>query len=190
MTKQIFSKSISLFITLSCLCSCQASPLPETNPLVTTNTNNQINMKLTSANFLNNGAIPVKNSCYGVGISPVLEIADVPSDAVSLALILDDPDAPSGNFNHWVMWNIPTDTKTIPENVAHDFAVQGNNGAGKQGFTAPCPPSGIHRYFFKLYALNQMLDLPATANKADLEKALAGKTIDEIQLMGTYKKTN
>jgi len=146
-------------------------------------------MKLTSPNFENLAAIPAKYSCQGAGVSPALVISNVPSDAKSLALLIDDPDAPSGNFNHWVMWNIPVDTKTIPENVGHDFAVQGNNGAGKQGFTAPCPPTGIHRYFFKLYALSEMLDLPITATKADLEKAMAGKSIDEIQLMGTYKKT-
>ncbi len=146
-------------------------------------------MKLSSPNFENNSPIPFQYTCQGQNTSPQLDISNVPSEAKSLALLLDDPDATNGEFNHWTIWNIPPDTKTIKANVGPSFAVQGQNGASQQGFTGPCPPTGVHRYFFKLYALREMLDLPTTANKIDLEKAMKGKVIGQVQLMGTYKKT-
>lgn len=146
-------------------------------------------MKLSSPAFINNSAIPPKFTCQSQDINPQLDIEGVSKETKSLALILDDPDAPNGDFVHWVMWNIPPQTKTIPENVSHGFAVQGSNGRDKQMYMGPCPPTGIHRYFFRLYALDTMLDLPVTSTKTDLLKAMEGKIIDENQLMGTYRKS-
>lgn len=146
-------------------------------------------MKLSSPNFENQSAIPTEYTCQGKDINPELHISEVLAEAKSLALIIDDPDAPNGTWTHWVIWNIPPETKIIPANVGPAFAVQGNNSWPKPEYGGPCPPTGTHRYFFKLYALSEMLNLPAGSTKADLEKAMAGKTIDEVQLMGTYKKS-
>lgn len=147
-------------------------------------------MKIVSPNFENNGDIPEKYTCQGQDISPALEISDVPEDAKSLALIVDDPDAPNGNWNHWLVWDIPANIKTIPENVGTKFATQGNNSWPKKGYGGPCPPTGAHRYFFKLFALKEMLNLPETTTKMELEKAMEGKIIDQAQTMGTYRKHN
>lgn len=146
-------------------------------------------MKLSSSNFENNSAIPAEYTCQGKDINPELEIKDVLPEAKSLALIMDDPDAPGGIWTHWVVWNIPPETKVIPAGVGDKFAVQGNNSWPKLGYGGPCPPSGSHRYFFKLYALNERLNLPAGSSKADLENAMKDKIIDQVQLMGTYKKS-
>ena len=145
-------------------------------------------MILTSPNFENHAAIPSEFTCQGKNISPELHIAEVPPEAKSLALIMDDPDAPNGTWTHWVVWNIPVETKIIPANVEATFAIQGNNSWDKTVYSGPCPPTGNHRYFFKLFALTEKLNLPAGSSKADLEKAMEDKKIDETQLMGTYKK--
>lgn len=145
-------------------------------------------MKIVSPNFENNGDIPEKYTCQGQDISPALEISDVPEEAQSLALIVDDPDAPAGNWNHWLVWDIPANIKSIPENVGTKFATQGNNSWPKKGYGGPCPPTGAHRYFFKLFALNEKLNLPDTTTKTELEKAMEGKVIDQAQTMGTYRK--
>lgn len=188
LTKSLLPLSLALSL-YGCQFSIQPTATNVLPPAPQTKINNLAPlMKLSSPNFENNAAIPPKYTCQGLGISPQLNIIDVPEDAKSLALIIDDPDAPSGNWNHWIVWNIPAETKTIPENADPKFAIQGNTSAGKQSYGAPCPPSGVHRYFFKLYALSKMLDLPATSNKADLEKAMEGFVVDETQLMGTYKK--
>lgn len=148
-----------------------------------------INMKITSSAFENNGKIPPKFTCQGLDISPDLQIENVPAGTASLAIIMDDPDAPNGTWNHWLVWNIDPQTKLIPENVANDFAIMGNNSWPKQSYGGPCPPSGNHRYFFKLFALKTILDLPAGSSKEALLKAMEGKIIEEAQLMGTYKKS-
>lgn len=148
-----------------------------------------INMKITSSAFENNGKIPPKFTCQGLDISPDLKIEGVPTGTASLAIIMDDPDAPNGTWNHWLVWNIDPQTELIPENVANDFAIMGNNSWPKQSYGGPCPPSGNHRYFFKLFALKTMLDLPAGSTKEALLKAMEGQIIEEAQLMGTYKKS-
>src|SRR3989344_9637449 len=117
-------------------------------------------MKIKSPAFEENQMIPKIYSCDGDGVNPALEISEVPENAHSLALIVDDPDAPNGTFTHWLLWNIPPITREIPQNSFPQGSVQGMNGAGKFGYIAPCPPSGMHRYFFKLYALNRSLDVP------------------------------
>lgn len=147
-------------------------------------------MKIVSPNFENNGDIPEKYTCQGSDISPALEISDVPEETQSLALIVDDPDASDGNWNHWLVWDIPASIKIIPENVGTKFATQGNNSWPKKGYGGPCPPNGAHRYFFKLFALKEKLNLPDTTTKIELEKAMEGKIIDQAQTMGTYRKHN
>lgn len=146
-------------------------------------------MHLSSPNFENHTAIPAEFTCQGKDISPELHISEVPTGTKSLALTLDDPDAPNGTWTHWVVWNIPPETRLIPSGAGQNFAQQGHNSWAKPGYGGPCPPTGAHRYFFKLYALETLLDLTPTSTKAELEQAMQGKIIDEAQLMGTYKKS-
>ncbi|MBI2131025.1 YbhB/YbcL family Raf kinase inhibitor-like protein [Candidatus Woesearchaeota archaeon] len=143
-------------------------------------------MKLTSTAFQHSQAIPPKYTCDGENVSPQLIISEVPSNAKSLALVCDDPDAPVGTFVHWVAWNIPPNASQIPEN--HRFQYEGVTDFGRKGWGGPCPPSGTHRYFFKLYALDALLNLPPTARKKDLENAMKGHILAEAQLMGNYKR--
>lgn len=145
------------------------------------------NMKLSSPAFENEGVIPAEYTCDGKNISPPLIISDVPENAKSLALIMDDPDAPFGTFVHWLIWNIPPNTTNIPEggNISYP---QGKNDFRKQGYGGPCPPFGTHRYFFKLYALDTLLDLEEGAKKKDLLKAMSGHIIEETQLIGVYSR--
>jgi phosphatidylethanolamine-binding protein (PEBP) family uncharacterized protein len=128
-------------------------------------------LHISSSAFEHNGNIPVKYTCDGKDINPPLTIKDIPSEAKSLVLIVDDPDAPMGTWVHWVVWNID------PQN---DFR--------KHDYGGPCPPSGTHRYFFKLYALSSSLDLPSSSKKADVEKAMKGHMISESQIIGLYKR--
>ena len=128
-------------------------------------------MKLTSSVFKHKEKIPTKYTCDGDDVSPPLKIEEAPEGTKSFALIVDDPDAPVGTWVHWVVWNIPADTKDIAENTAP--GTEGLNDFGKTPYGGPCPPSGTHRYFFKLYALDTELDL-TDAKKKDLEKAMDG----------------
>jgi len=123
--------------------------------------------------------------CDSENINPELNIAGVPESAKSLALIMDDPDAPSGMFVHWVMWNIPV-TDVIEEDSAP--GTEGLNGRGETGYIGPCPPSGEHRYFFKLYALDTTLDLPQNTDKEALLSALEPHTIESAELVGLYSR--
>lgn len=141
-------------------------------------------MKLTSSAFTTE--IPSKYTCDGENVSPPLSITDAPEDTKSFALIVDDPDAPRGDWVHWVVWNIPSSTSEITENSAP--GVEGTSDFGEVGWGGPCPPSGTHRYFFKLYALDTLLDLPASTTKADLLSTMEGHILAETELMGTYKR--
>ncbi len=145
-------------------------------------------MKLESSAFENNGEIPGKYTCDGEEISPPLAISEVPEDARTLALIVDDPDAPAGDWVHWVIFNIPASTREIAEASAPAGAL-GATDFSRPGWGGPCPPSGTHRYFFKLYALDTELELDSTATKAELEIAMTGHILDRAQLMGTYKRS-
>jgi len=142
-------------------------------------------MKLTSPEFEHNGVIPSKFSCQGDDINPELIIEDLPNDAKSLALIVDDPDAPMGTWVHWVVYDIPVIPK-IEENSIPGR--QGGNDFGRKNYGGPCPPSGTHRYFFKLYALDTQLNLSEGISKQDLEKAIHGHILDKTELIGLYKK--
>lgn len=146
-------------------------------------------MRITSSAFEHNGSLPSLYTCDGRGVSPPLAIADVPSGAQSIVLIFDDPDAPGRTFDHWVVWNIPPVVAEITEGASMDGdGIIGRNTAGGNAYFPPCPPNGEHRYFFKLYALNRGLDLPAGSSKTEVERAMEGHVIDYAELMGRYRR--
>ncbi len=144
-------------------------------------------MEISSSAFKNNQPIPKIYGCQGKGINPPLEFTGIPKEAKSLVLIVDDPDAPMGTFVHWVIYNIPPQTLEIAENSFPKGAIAGLNSLGNTDFVAPCPPSGTHRYFFKLYALNTILNLEKADKKA-VEEVMKNKIINTAQLIGLYSK--
>jgi Raf kinase inhibitor-like YbhB/YbcL family protein len=145
-------------------------------------------LRVSSPAFEDNGRIPEKYTCDGKDINPPLLIENVPASAGSLALIVDDPDAPKGTWVHWVLWNISPDTREIKENSVPERVEQGLNDFKKHDYGGPCPPDGTHRYFFKLYALDAALELASKSTKADLEKAMQGHVIDQDQIIGKYQR--
>lgn len=148
------------------------------------------NMKLTSSAFEHEGKIPSKYTCDGEDINPPLTIADVPAEAKSVVLIMDDPDAvkPAGKvWDHWIVWNIKPDITEIAEGVEPE-GVHGKGTSGNLKHHGPCPPDAEHRYFFKLYALDTKLDLPKGTIKAEVEKAMEGHIIEQTTLIGRYKR--
>ena len=146
-------------------------------------------LKLTSFAFGNNQDIPPLYTCDGANLSPPLMIEGTSPQALSLALIVDDPDAPSKTFTHWLVWNIPSLTSSIPQGVAPLGSVEGKNDSGTRGYYGPCPPSDTHRYFFRLYALDSMLSLkPETATRSDLESLIHTHLIDSAILIGLYSR--
>lgn len=145
-------------------------------------------MQIRSTAFDNNQQIPSKYTCDAEDASPPLHISEVPEGAKSLALIVDDPDAPAKAWVHWLAWNIDPGTSEIEEGTAPS-GVEGTTDFGRTGWGGPCPPSGTHRYFFKLYALDIELDLTSSATKTDLEEAMKGHIIDKGELIGLYKRS-
>jgi Raf kinase inhibitor-like YbhB/YbcL family protein len=149
-------------------------------------------MKLTSPAFQEGQPIPKQHTADGLDTSPPLAWSEVPPGTASLALICDDPDAPRGTWVHWVLFNLPPGARSLAEGVAKQGSLangarQGTNDFRKLGYGGPSPPPGKpHRYFFKLYAVSAMLDLKEGATKSELEAALKGKTLEMVQLMGTY----
>jgi Raf kinase inhibitor-like YbhB/YbcL family protein len=143
-------------------------------------------IKVFSSAFESNGTIPRKYTCDGESINPPLEFSGIPEDAESLVLIMDDPDAPKGTFTHWIVWNIEPVAKIGEDSVP---GVEGMNSLGKIGYGGPCPPSGTHRYFFRVYALNRQLELKAGAGRKELESEMIGHIIGEGELMGKYNRT-
>jgi Raf kinase inhibitor-like YbhB/YbcL family protein len=142
---------------------------------------------ISSPAFTHGEAIPARYTCDGADVSPPLTIGTTPPEARSLALIMDDPDAPMGTWVHWVVWNIPAHTREIPEDGLPLGASQGRNDWRRSGYGGPCPPSGTHRYFFRLYALDTPLQLAPSTTKADLERAMQGHILARGELMGTYR---
>jgi Raf kinase inhibitor-like YbhB/YbcL family protein len=142
-------------------------------------------MKIRSPEFEHNGFIPAKFTCQGQDINPPLIIEDVPEGAKSLVLIVDDPDAPMTTWVHWVLFNIPVVGKIEEDSILGE---QGLNDFGRKDYGGPCPPSGTHRYFFKIYALDARLDLRGDAGKKDVEKAMEGRILGKAELIGLYKK--
>lgn len=142
-------------------------------------------MELTSPAFKNNEFIPVKYTCKGQDINPQLDISGLPEKTKSLSLIVDDPDAPIGTWVHWVVFNIPVVGQIKENSVPGKLGI---TNSGKRDFHGPCPPSGTHRYFFKLYALDTELNLKEGISKGALEKAMQGHILGRAELVGLYKK--
>jgi hypothetical protein len=138
-----------------------------------------------SSAFTNNGPIPTKYACDGEDVNPPLSIEGIPQGTQSLALTVDDPDAPMGTWDHWVVWNI-SPSNEIEENAVP--GVEGTNDFRKHSYGGPCPPSGTHRYFFKLYALDTRLNLSPNSRKKDLEKAMQGHILAKGEIMGRYSR--
>ncbi|MBI1957501.1 MAG: YbhB/YbcL family Raf kinase inhibitor-like protein [Candidatus Niyogibacteria bacterium] len=150
-------------------------------------------MKIESSAFVPGGSIPAIHTCDGEDRIPPLAFSGIPSDARSLVLIMDDPDVPASvrkecMWDHWVRWNIPPQTLSVAEGEEPPGVI-GKNTGGKPGYMGPCPPDREHRYFFKLYALDTMLDLdPTAATKTDVETAMEGHILDRAELMGRYNR--
>ena len=152
-----------------------------------------LRIELVSPGFGDGQMIPQANTCDGRDSSPELQWSAVPDETRSLALIVDDPDAPGGTFTHWVLYNLPPDRHEITENMPQDETLpngarQGVNDFGKTGYGGPCPPSGTHRYYFTLYALDTELDLPPGATKDALLEAMTNHILAKGQVMGKYKR--
>lgn len=144
-------------------------------------------MQLRCELFGNNEKIPSKYTCDGLNINPPLQISDVPAGAESLVLIVEDPDAVTKTWTHWLVWNLDPGVKLINEDFFSREENFGTNDSGGLGYQGPCPPSGTHRYFFKVYALDKRLELPKGAKKQDVEDAMAGHVLDEADLIGLYR---
>jgi Raf kinase inhibitor-like YbhB/YbcL family protein len=150
-------------------------------------------MKLASPAFKHDSDIPSKYTCDGDDVSPPIEWSGVPSEARTLALICDDPDAPKKDFSHWVLFNIPPKIGALPERVAAqqelaDGSQQGKNDFGKVGYGGPCPPSGTHRYRFTLYAVDTKLGIAPASSRKDVEAALEGHVLETAELTGAYTR--
>lgn len=150
-------------------------------------------IEVSSSAFQHEGTIPPKYTCDGEDVSPPLAWSGLPDEAKSLVLINDDPDAPVGTWVHWVVYDLPPDSSGLPEAVPAEEtlesrAKQGRNSWGRIGYGGPCPPSGTHRYFFKLYALDTQLGLPPGKTKEDVEQAMEGHIVAQGELMGRYSR--
>lgn len=145
-------------------------------------------MTFTSEVFKNNETIPIKYTCEGAAILPPFTIKGVSVIAKSLAIIMEDPDAPTGVWDHWIKWNISSDVTSIKEGK-EPKGLSGLNTGGTLVYSSPCPPYGTHRYVFKLYALHTMLDLPEGSSKKELEKAMMGHILEHVELTGFYTRT-
>jgi Raf kinase inhibitor-like YbhB/YbcL family protein len=137
--------------------------------------------------FENNKLIPVKYTCDGANVNPPLTVEGIPEDTKTLVLIVDDPDAPMGTFDHWIVWNIPPTTRKIEENTVP--GIEGMSSYRKHAYGGPCPPYGTHRYFFKVYALDTQLDLKSNSTKKDVEKAMENHVLAEGELVGLYRRS-
>ena len=143
-------------------------------------------MKITSSAFSEGGTIPDKYAKADQNVNPPLRIEGAPAEAKSLLLIMDDPDAPVGLFTHWLVWNVDPKTTEIAENSVPKGAVQGTNDYPNLGYGGPQPPSGTHRYYFKIYALDRTLDLKPGAKRKEVDAAMRGHVIAQAELMGRY----
>ena len=144
-------------------------------------------LSVSSSSFQHEGNIPSKYTCDGEGINPPLQVDSLPENTQTLAIIVEDPDAPKGTFDHWVLWNI-SPTSVIKENSIP--GISGTNGGGKTGYYGPCPPSGTHRYYFHVFALDASLDLEAGADKKALQEAMKPHILAKGSLMGRYQRSN
>lgn len=155
--------------------------------MATANSGGTAVLTLRSKAFRQGELIPQKYTCEGDNINPPVEISGMPEGTATLALIVEDPDAPKGVFDHWVVWNIPPEKAAVAENSIP--GISGHNGYRKTGYAGPCPPSGSHHYHFKAYALDTGLDLPAGSAKQALLEAMEGHVLASGELVGIYRKT-
>ena len=172
------------------ICGCERQKKPVE---VSEERSQDMAISVSSSAFQEGGTIPAKYTCDGNDVSPPLKWTGVPEATKSLALISDDPDAPMGTWVHWVMWNIPPSARELVENMPPkpelpDGSRQGISDFRRPGYGGPCPPSGVHRYYFRIYALDTVLDLSTSTRKADLLKAMKGHILAEGQLMGRYSR--
>lgn len=154
----------------------------------TETTEADMSLELKSDAFANGQSIPAKYSCTGKNISPALTWSNAPAGTQSFALIVDDPDAPMGTWVHWVLYNIPSSTTSLPESTNADGISVGKNSSNHMSYDGPCPPSGTHRYFFKLYALDSTLSLSPGATKEQVLNTMKGHILAQGELMGTFSK--
>jgi len=144
-------------------------------------------MQLTSPAFGQNDRLPQKYTCDGARNNPPLEIKEAPTGTQSMTLIMDDPDASMGTFDHWIAFNIPPETATIAEGQMRP-GTMGRNTAGESNYMPPCPPRGEHHYVFKLYALDVKLNLQPGASKQEIERAMQGHILEQAELIGLYSR--
>jgi len=187
-TKIVFVILAILVIAGGIFIATEYPKLKQGSAPFTGQTINTTPMQITSSVFLDGQNIPSKYSCDGDGVNPPLEFKDIPPTAQTLALIVDDPDAPNGTWTHWTIWNIATSTTEIAENSAPQEAVQGQASSGQNVYSGPCPPSGTHHYFFKLYALDSKLPIPSYSTVDKLVEAMQGHVVAQAQLVGLYTK--
>lgn len=153
-----------------------------------------MSLALRSTAFRNGGEIPGRYTCSGANVSPALSWSGTPGSARSFALIVDDPDAPRGTWTHWLMWNLPASLFAVPEGMPSQWGTrngvcQGRNDFGRVGYGGPCPPPGKpHRYDFRLYALDAMLELRAGSGRRDLERAMQQHIVERAEWMGTFRR--
>ncbi len=179
-------KTILAILMPVMLLSCSSTPLAASKEA-------PMSLSITSTAFAAGQPIPPLYSCRGKNISPPLAWSGAPATTKSFGLILDDPDAPSGTYVHWVIYNIPAASKGLPESVPGsvklgDGSLQGTNSSGGTGYTGPCPPSGTHHYHFKVYALDAVLSLSSGATKEQLLAAMQGHILAQGELVGTFSK--
>lgn len=141
---------------------------------------------ISSSAFENEGLIPSKYTCEGEGINPPLDVQNIPDGTQTLAIIVEDPDAPNGTYDHWLVWNVPPQSIIEEDRIP---GISGKNGAGKTGYHGPCPPKGYHRYYFHVFALDSSLELPGGIDKKTLQAAMKPHILSKGTLMGRYKKT-
>lgn len=147
-------------------------------------------MEITTAAIQLNGQIAPQYTCDGANISPLVIFSQIPNNAKSTVLILEDPDAPGGTFIHWLLYDMSPATLVVPENEMPTTGKVGTNDFGQLGYGGPCPPSGTHRYIFRLLALDARFDLPEGISKRELNEAMKGHVIDLVEIVGTYAKTS
>ena len=182
-------RDLILLLILLVIIGC-SKPIQKSDSMNIANINEVSQMlRISSTAFEHNGNIPKKYTCQGDDVNPPLRIEGIPSGAKSLVLIADDPDAPRGDWVHWVVWNISPETRIIEEDSVPSGAIQGMNDFSKTDYGGPCPPSGTHRYFFKVFALDNVLNLPSSSRKPDILRAIQGHVIDKGELVGMYRKS-
>jgi len=183
-------KKIIILLALLALSGCTAAntkPITVAKSYTASSTpliSNQIYMQLTSPDFKNGDSLPTDLTCFGKGRAPILQISGAPATTTSFALIVNDPDAPTGVFTHWLIWNFDRSTTTVDAKNLPKSVTAGTNSSGTAKYIAPCPPSGTHHYYFRLYALDETLNLPASTNQKQLLSAMKNHIVDEAVLMG------